>query len=102
MGDTGSLALGRALAGMAVLSRTELLLLLLGGLLVIVTVLQYRPDEDHPHQTVEEEMRGAEQRRASGEIGQSAPAGAWRRSRAGPRRSRTASGTDRAGRSGEG
>ena len=35
MGDTGSLALGGALAALAVLSRTELLLLLIGGLFVI-------------------------------------------------------------------
>ena len=38
MGDTGSLALGGALAGMAVLTRTELLLALLGGLFVIQTL----------------------------------------------------------------
>ncbi|MFT4265328.1 MAG: phospho-N-acetylmuramoyl-pentapeptide-transferase [Nocardioides sp.] len=38
MGDTGSLALGAALAGFAVLSRTELLLVLLGGLFVIETL----------------------------------------------------------------
>ena len=37
MGDTGSLALGGALAALAVLSRTELLLLLIGGIFVIVT-----------------------------------------------------------------
>lgn len=37
MGDTGSLSLGGALAGLAVLSRTELLLLVIGGLFVIVT-----------------------------------------------------------------
>ena len=35
MGDTGSLALGGALAALAVLSRTELLLVLIGGLFVI-------------------------------------------------------------------
>lgn len=35
MGDTGSLALGGALAGLAILSRTELLLVLIGGLFVI-------------------------------------------------------------------
>lgn len=35
MGDTGSLALGGALAALAVVSRTELLLLLIGGLFVI-------------------------------------------------------------------
>jgi len=35
MGDTGSLSLGGALAGMAVFTRTELLLIVLGGLLVI-------------------------------------------------------------------
>lgn len=37
MGDTGSLALGGALAALAILSRTELLLILIGGLFVIVT-----------------------------------------------------------------
>ncbi|WP_436698294.1 phospho-N-acetylmuramoyl-pentapeptide-transferase [Nocardioides sp. BYT-33-1] len=38
MGDTGSLALGSALAGFAVLTRTELLLVILGGLFVLETV----------------------------------------------------------------
>ena len=38
MGDTGSLALGGALAGLAILSRTELLLVLLGGLFAIITL----------------------------------------------------------------
>lgn len=38
MGDTGSLALGGAIAGMAVLTRTELLLALLGGLFVVQTL----------------------------------------------------------------
>ncbi|BDZ66212.1 phospho-N-acetylmuramoyl-pentapeptide-transferase [Agromyces mangrovi Wang et al. 2018] len=37
MGDTGSLALGGALAALAVVSRTELLLILIGGLFVIET-----------------------------------------------------------------
>lgn len=37
MGDTGSLGLGGALAALAILSRTELLLVLIGGLFVIVT-----------------------------------------------------------------
>jgi phospho-N-acetylmuramoyl-pentapeptide-transferase len=37
MGDTGSLALGSALAGFAVLTRTEGLMVLLGGLFVIET-----------------------------------------------------------------
>jgi phospho-N-acetylmuramoyl-pentapeptide-transferase len=37
MGDTGSLALGGALAALAILSRTELLLVLIGGLFLIVT-----------------------------------------------------------------
>ena len=36
LGDTGSLGLGGALASLAVLSRTELLLVLIGGLFVIV------------------------------------------------------------------
>ena len=35
MGDTGSLALGGAFAGLAMLTRTELLLLILGGLFVV-------------------------------------------------------------------
>ncbi|MEV6109739.1 phospho-N-acetylmuramoyl-pentapeptide-transferase [Streptomyces sp. NPDC051940] len=38
MGDTGSLALGGALAGLAILSRTELLIALLGGLFVLITM----------------------------------------------------------------
>ncbi|MFF0293611.1 phospho-N-acetylmuramoyl-pentapeptide-transferase [Kitasatospora sp. NPDC004615] len=38
MGDTGSLALGGALAGLAIVSRTELLLAVLGGLFVIITL----------------------------------------------------------------
>lgn len=37
MGDTGSLSLGAALGGMAVMTRTELLLILLGALFVIET-----------------------------------------------------------------
>lgn len=37
MGDTGSMALGGALAALAILSRTEILLVLIGGLFVIVT-----------------------------------------------------------------
>ena len=35
MGDTGSLGLGGAIAGMAVMTRTELVLVILGGLFVI-------------------------------------------------------------------
>ncbi len=38
MGDTGSLALGGALAGLAVCTQTQLLLLLLGGLFVVITL----------------------------------------------------------------
>ncbi|MDL5205704.1 phospho-N-acetylmuramoyl-pentapeptide-transferase [Streptomyces sp. ALI-76-A] len=38
MGDTGSLALGGALAGLAICSRTQLLLVLLGGLFVLITL----------------------------------------------------------------
>jgi phospho-N-acetylmuramoyl-pentapeptide-transferase len=38
MGDTGSLALGGALAGLVIVTRTELLLVLLGGLFVIVAL----------------------------------------------------------------
>ena len=37
MGDTGSLGLGGALAALAIMSRAELLLVLIGGLFVIVT-----------------------------------------------------------------
>ncbi|MVA77297.1 phospho-N-acetylmuramoyl-pentapeptide-transferase [Auraticoccus sp. F435] len=38
MGDSGSLSLGGALAGMAIMTRTELLLVVLGGLFVIITL----------------------------------------------------------------
>jgi phospho-N-acetylmuramoyl-pentapeptide-transferase len=38
MGDTGSLSLGGAVAGLAIMTRTELLLLLIGGLFVIITM----------------------------------------------------------------
>jgi phospho-N-acetylmuramoyl-pentapeptide-transferase len=38
MGDTGSLALGGLMAGLAILSRTELLLVALGGLFAAITV----------------------------------------------------------------
>ncbi len=38
MGDTGSLALGGALAGLALLTRTELLIVILGGLFVTITL----------------------------------------------------------------
>jgi phospho-N-acetylmuramoyl-pentapeptide-transferase len=37
MGDTGSLGIGGALAAFAILSRTELLLIIIGGLFLIVT-----------------------------------------------------------------
>jgi phospho-N-acetylmuramoyl-pentapeptide-transferase len=38
MGDTGSLAIGGIIAGLAVTSRTELLLALLGGLFVLISL----------------------------------------------------------------
>ncbi|MCQ9384172.1 phospho-N-acetylmuramoyl-pentapeptide-transferase [Brevibacterium sp. 50QC2O2] len=38
MGDTGSLAIGGAIAGLAVMSRTEILLVVMGGLFVIITL----------------------------------------------------------------
>jgi phospho-N-acetylmuramoyl-pentapeptide-transferase len=38
MGDTGSLALGGALAGLAITTRTELLVVILGGLFVTITL----------------------------------------------------------------
>ena len=38
MGDTGSLGIGGAIGGLAMMSRTELLLVVLGGLFVIITV----------------------------------------------------------------
>jgi len=37
MGDTGSLSLGGAMAGFALMTRTELLLLMIGGLFVMIT-----------------------------------------------------------------
>jgi phospho-N-acetylmuramoyl-pentapeptide-transferase len=37
LGDTGSLAIGGALAGLAIVTRTELLLVLIGGLFLVVT-----------------------------------------------------------------
>ena len=38
MGDTGSLALGGAIAGLAIVTRTELLVVILGGLFVAITL----------------------------------------------------------------
>ena len=38
MGDTGSLALGGLVAGLAIVTRTELLLVVLGGLFVVDTL----------------------------------------------------------------
>ena len=38
MGDTGSLGLGAALAGLAIMTRTELLMIVLGGLFVLETM----------------------------------------------------------------
>jgi phospho-N-acetylmuramoyl-pentapeptide-transferase len=38
MGDTGSLSLGGAMAGFVILTRTELLLLIIGGLFVVITL----------------------------------------------------------------
>ena len=38
MGDTGSMALGGLMAGLAILTRTELLLVVLGGLFVAITL----------------------------------------------------------------
>ena len=38
MGDTGSLALGGALAGLAIVTRTEFLVVILGGLFVTITL----------------------------------------------------------------
>ena len=38
MGDTGSLALGGALAGFAIFTRTELLVIVLAGLMVAITL----------------------------------------------------------------
>ncbi len=38
MGDTGSLSLGGALAGFAIMTRTELLLVILGGLFLVITL----------------------------------------------------------------
>lgn len=38
MGDTGSLSLGGAMAGLAIMTRTELLLVVLGGLFAVITL----------------------------------------------------------------
>ncbi|HNV09898.1 MAG TPA: phospho-N-acetylmuramoyl-pentapeptide-transferase [Propionibacteriaceae bacterium] len=38
MGDTGSLAIGGAVAGLAIFSRTQLLLVIIGGLFVLITM----------------------------------------------------------------
>jgi phospho-N-acetylmuramoyl-pentapeptide-transferase len=38
MGDTGSLSLGGAMAGLAIMSRTELLLIIFGGLFAVITM----------------------------------------------------------------
>ena len=38
MGDTGSLALGGAMAGLAITTRTEFLIVILGGLFVTITL----------------------------------------------------------------
>ena len=38
MGDTGSLALGGVLAGLAVCTKTQLLLAILGGLFVVIAL----------------------------------------------------------------
>lgn len=38
MGDSGSLALGGAVAGLAILTRTELLVVVLGGIFVLITL----------------------------------------------------------------
>ncbi|MGV1005370.1 MAG: phospho-N-acetylmuramoyl-pentapeptide-transferase [Candidatus Nanopelagicales bacterium] len=38
MGDTGSLAIGGAMAGLAIMTRTEMLFLLLGGMFVLITL----------------------------------------------------------------
>ncbi|MGH3497498.1 MAG: phospho-N-acetylmuramoyl-pentapeptide-transferase [Nocardioidaceae bacterium] len=38
MGDTGSLSLGGVMAGMALMTRTDLMLLMVGGLFVIITL----------------------------------------------------------------
>ena len=38
MGDTGSLSLGGAMAGFALMTRTELLLVIIGGLFVAITM----------------------------------------------------------------
>jgi phospho-N-acetylmuramoyl-pentapeptide-transferase len=38
MGDTGSLALGGGIAALALMTRTELLLVLIGGLFILITL----------------------------------------------------------------
>jgi phospho-N-acetylmuramoyl-pentapeptide-transferase len=46
MGDSGSLSLGGALAGLAIMTRTELLLVILGGLFVMGDPLGDDPGDD--------------------------------------------------------
>ena len=41
MGDTGSLGLGGAIAAMAVMTQTEVLLIILGGIFVIEALSRY-------------------------------------------------------------
>jgi hypothetical protein len=50
MGDCGSLALGGALAGLAILSRSELVLIILGGVYVIEVLSVIYPGDIVPNQ----------------------------------------------------
>ena len=43
MGDTGSLALGGAFAAMAILTKTELLLVVIGGIFCYGSIICYYP-----------------------------------------------------------
>ena len=44
MGDTGSLALGGAVAGLSILTQTQLLAIIVGGLFVAVVMSDRHPD----------------------------------------------------------
>ena len=85
MGDTGSMALGGLMAGLAILTRTELLLVVLGGLFAVITLSGDHPDrlvQVHPH---------AHRHRATG-VPDGAAAPSLRDSAAG-KRSRSSSGS---------
>ncbi len=62
LGDTGSLALGGAMAGFAIMTRTEILLLVIGGLFVVITlsvmIEVLRPQGQSRQRPVPEHLQG--------------------------------------------